>query len=119
RVFDAGNVLRGRQEPLAQRYGFAAVELHAAHAEIDQEDGIDVVAEPERLHVMQAAYEETGAHEKHDGKRTLEHEEHDARARPVIGALPRAGLEIVRELDAPRLPDWGKTGEQPGDDDGG
>ena len=70
---------------------------------LDHEHRIDVVAESHRLHVVETAHEQSGADEQHHRQRALEHEQRDARARPMVRAFARAGLEVAGEVDAPRL----------------
>ena len=60
------DVLRGREQLLAERHGMSAVEIHAAHPQVDEEHGIDVVTEPEGTHIVQAANEQTRPYEQYD-----------------------------------------------------
>ena len=51
---------------MAQHDLLCAVELDAAHVQIHEEDRVDVVAQRDDAHVIQAAHEQTCPNEQYD-----------------------------------------------------
>ena len=83
RVRDAGDRRRGAEQALAQADRRDAVQRFAAHVQIDEQHGIDVVAQLHVVDVLEAAHEEPGADEQHHRQRALEHEQRDSGARSM------------------------------------
>jgi hypothetical protein len=67
-------------EPPHQLRALLVGQLHAAVFRADIEDVLEVVSESQRAHVLQAAHEEPRGDEQYDRQRSLEDEQHRARA---------------------------------------
>src|SRR6185503_8205590 len=100
----------GGENAILQLLGMHAVELHAAHVEIDEHHRIDVVAEPRRANVADAADEQSRTDEQHHRQRALHHEQRDTRARPCIPSRAPALRSSTRLREA--LDVW-KIGARP------
>ena len=73
---DLRHRLRFLGETACEIRGLACREPSAARVRMDVEHGVDVIAEAERAHVMQAPDEQAGPNEQHDGERALQDEQH-------------------------------------------
>ena len=103
RVLDARRRECRLEQPLAELHLVRAVEIHAAHVEIDQKHRVDIVAEPDVAHVIQAAHEQPRSDEQDDGECPLHNEQRDAQVRALIHAFACSALEISGEVGAAGL----------------
>ncbi len=94
----------------------SAVQSHAAHVQVHYQDRVRVVPERKQAHLPQAANEQPCPDEQHDGKGGLHHEQRDSDARPLEGALARAGLEIAGDVDSLAQDRGRETREQRGNE---
>ena len=107
----AGNSPCPLDEVTAERDPAEGIDVHSAHLDGYEQDVGSIVAEVELMHIAQAAHEEPGPDEEHDGERALDDEQGRARARAMIRPFAGAGLERRRDVGASREERRGNAGE--------
>ena len=113
RILDAGIAQRALDQRSSQRDMLRASRAsRRACASSTQSKLVGVVAEVQRLNVLQTAHEQSRADEQHDRERRLQHEQRGAHARALAVPLARPGLERRRDVRASRLKDRRESSEQ-------
>ena len=115
-MLDARDPLRGLEQPATQLRSASAVQLDAAHVQIDQQHRVDVVAEPHVVHMPQAAHEQAGANQQGYGESTLQNYERCAGARPAVRTFAGASLQVAGEVRPASLEHGSEPGKEADDE---